>query len=996
MLGITCAVLMATAAPFRPVSLREPAQVAPVGGSGDSWAPVITPDGRYVLFASLANNLVSTSSGNGLPGTLAPRLNVFLRDRTNGTTFLVSVSIAGDGGGNGDSLPTGISSNGRFALFESSANNLVPGDTNGVVDVFVRDVVSNVTILVSVSTNGGFANGVSRGSTITPDGRYVAFVSAANNLAPGDTNGVPDVFVRDLQDKVTTLVSVGVPNANPYSLVSSESPDITDDGRYVAFYTLGTNVGLGSIRMGEIYMRDVVAGTTTWVSGSARALLGLSNVFCFNHVLAQKGEYVAFEACSNPPPASAYAHGAIMRYNAGTGLTDLIHTNAYVSQDNAQDISTLDMTPDGRFVVFVANTNGVPGTTCVLMWDGQTGLTTLVSADLSGRASTNATCDSPSLDTSGRFVAFLSSATNLVTNSVSPGYHLYVRDVQAGMTTLVDADTNGIGTAVSPSTVPRLNGDATIVAFESPDASLVANDRNRDYDVFAHDLTGGLNDLVSAHDPALPSATPNGASAITPSSVSADGRFVAFTSEADNLVPSGGNGFRNVFVRDLFLGSTLLASVATNGSAADGICSEPALSVDGRYLAFTSGADNLVPNDFNRVQDVFLRDLQSGTTALVSVNPSGNGPGNAPSEFPSISADGRFVLFWSKATNLTAAMLPVGTENLFLRDMQALTTYALTRGGVSSASMTRDGRLVAYTDTAAATAGNIYNWDSQAGARIDTNSLGLAIGALSLSPDGSKIVCFAGASPPGLYVLDRIARTHALLSSGYPIGGRLGLRFSSNGRWLVFAAAPVLAGTNQVYLYDFQTQSKRLVSAAFGSPSVGANGVSDWPDISADGRFVAYRSFASNLLPSPVSNGAPNLHVYDRLSDTSSLLSASRLTGGVGDNRSLAPAFSADGRTLVFQSWASDLLPLDFNHWDDVFALAFLYVSIVPGSGPGQGPTLTWPARPGENYQVQYKNSLADPVWQPVAGAITIDGNQAHLTDTGSTAGERFYRVVAF
>ena len=274
------------AAPFQLVSLRDQAQVAPAGGSGDSWAPILTPDGRHVLFASLANNLVLNASSNALPVSLAPHLNVFLRDRTTGRTTLVSANLAGTGGGNGDSLPTALSDDGRFALFESGASDLVNGDTNGLTDVFLRDVVSNTTYLVSVSTNGGFANGVCRGSTMTPDGRNVAFVSAANNLVAGDTNGIPDVFVRDMQDGTTTLVSVGA-QASPYFLIASEAPDISLDGRFVVFYSTATNLVPGVTSPGEIYLRDVWAETTTWVSSGARAALGTSNAVSFNYSVAE-------------------------------------------------------------------------------------------------------------------------------------------------------------------------------------------------------------------------------------------------------------------------------------------------------------------------------------------------------------------------------------------------------------------------------------------------------------------------------------------------------------------------------------------------------------------------------------------------------------------------------------------------------------------------------------------------------------------------------------
>lgn len=148
---------------IQPVSIvNSPSVVAPAGGGGDSLSPIITPDGRYVLFASSANNLVLNPSANPAPVTMPPVMNIYIRDRLKQTTTLVSVSLDGTGMGNGDSIPAGISTNGQFALFESAANNLVAGDANGVNDIFVRDLIANVTTLVSVSTNGTPANGTSR------------------------------------------------------------------------------------------------------------------------------------------------------------------------------------------------------------------------------------------------------------------------------------------------------------------------------------------------------------------------------------------------------------------------------------------------------------------------------------------------------------------------------------------------------------------------------------------------------------------------------------------------------------------------------------------------------------------------------------------------------------------------------------------------------------------------------------------------------------------
>ena len=219
---------------------------------------MMSADGRFVLFASTANNLLLNSNNMPIPARFPASLNVFLRDRTKQTTALVSVNLSGSAGGNGDSLPVDLSEDGRFALFESSASDLIPGDTNQAADIFVRDLVSDSTVLVSVSVDGGVGNGTSRSPAMTPDGRWVAFVSAANDLVPDDTNGFPDVFVRDLQAGTTALVTAGAQRRPPSLGQSSESPQITPDGRYVAFYSTATNLVTGVPVNGDVYVRDLV------------------------------------------------------------------------------------------------------------------------------------------------------------------------------------------------------------------------------------------------------------------------------------------------------------------------------------------------------------------------------------------------------------------------------------------------------------------------------------------------------------------------------------------------------------------------------------------------------------------------------------------------------------------------------------------------------------------------------------------------------------------
>ena len=953
------------------------------------------------------------TNGARMAGLNPPAMNVFLRDRTNATTTLVSIKLTGTNGGNGDSTPAGLSTDGRYVLFESSASDLVLGDTNGVSDVFVRDVVTGLTVSVSVSTNGDPGNGASRSAVMTPDGRYVAFVSAAKNLVAGDTNGIPDVFLRDVQLGTTVRVSVGTnPGRVGTANGGSGAPAISADGRYVAFYSTATNLAPGTTNVSEIYVRDVVAGTTAWASAYARtALQSPANYLnlSFGHSISADGQFVTYEAVRSflvtqpvqAPITTSPGRGVILRYNVGSGFSDIVSTNAAVPISAAEDASNPVMTPDGRFVAFLANApTGTITNTCVQVWDTQTGISVLASGDLTGMVPTNSACDWPAITPDGRFVAFMSNGTNLVTNSLAGDLHLYRRDLDAGVTTLADTGTNGVGSGGTALMGPSLSDDGRFIAFDAPDGSLVPEDSNKSLDVFVRDVTGAETELVSRRDPALPSVAPNGPSTLSALSVSQEGSLVAFFSEADNLVPNDTNGYRDVFVRDRLADSTLLVSADMSGEApGNGISTEPAISAGGRYVAFTSGATNLVTGDLNRASDVFVRDLINGTTELVSANTSGLS-GNGASYAPIISADGGAVLFHSQARDLVSGMSGTILDNLFWRDLWSGTTYALTRSNTTNvpATMTASGRFVVFGGQSS----GFFVWDSQTASVVYTNMLvGSQARGIWTSADGNRV--FYGSSGYLLYLVDRAANSTMTMGTA---PSRLGACFSGDGRYLAYATTSANAhgdtnGLADVYLYDCQTGSNVLVSQAFNPPA-SANGASDSPAISADGRFVAYRSAASNLVPNDA-NGVPDVFLWDRITGATLLLSVSRSLTSTADNRSLMPVFSGDGRMLMFESWASDLVPGDSNHARDLFAfdvyssgaIPLLLAAIVPGASPGQGVWITWPVVGGKTYQVQFKDSLGDAAWQTLGGSVSIVGSQGYLYDLPAGASQRFYRIVA-
>src|SRR5437868_10844292 len=268
----------ATAVVAAPVVGSVTAVESVTGGRG-SYAPKVSASGRYVVFVSHANNLAS-NGGFGLA------LNVFRRDLLLNETVLVSVNLAGNGGGDGDSTEPDISADGRYVSFVSIASNLVNNDTNGQADVFIRDVTAGVTSMVSVDASGAPSslflvqslNALASGNArISASGRRIVFESIAPNLVASDTNGIRDIFLRDLDSATTLLLTPGssVANESPTNYFhGSFRPVMTPDGSRVAFISTATNDAprFGN-PMGEICVRDVAAERTYWASSNAATLL---------------------------------------------------------------------------------------------------------------------------------------------------------------------------------------------------------------------------------------------------------------------------------------------------------------------------------------------------------------------------------------------------------------------------------------------------------------------------------------------------------------------------------------------------------------------------------------------------------------------------------------------------------------------------------------------------------------------------------------------------
>jgi len=458
--------------------------------------------------------------------------------------------------------------------------------------------------LVSVSSGGVEGNNSSGASSVSADGRYIAFQSLATNLV--SPSGIDSqIFVRDRLTGATTLVSAGP--GGTYGDSNSYDPGISGDGRYIGFESQATNLVSPASSGTQVFVRDTQAGTTAMVSVDASGVQGNADSF-----------------------------------------------NASLSAD-------------------------------------------------------------------GRYIAFQSPATNLVSPPTS-GNHIFVRDTQAGTTALASVNASGVP-CDGYSSNPSISPNGRYVSFESWSTNLVSPPSNGTYSqIFVHDMQTGVNRLASKG----PGGSEGNANSEY-SSISADGLHVTFHSTATNLVSPATGGTLQVFMYDGLSDAVTLVSVNTSGSEGNNISRFPCISADGRYVAFYSWVTDLVSPATSGVQ-VFVRDMQAGVTTLVSMNASGV-QGNNYSAFPSISGNGNFIAFTSGATNLVSP--PTSSDQIFVAGgpyiPPAPDTFTITATAGANGSISPSGVV-----TVSSGAGKTFTITANAGYQIaDVLVDGSSVGAVS-------------------------------------------------------------------------------------------------------------------------------------------------------------------------------------------------------------------------------------------------------------------------
>jgi len=402
----------------------------------------------------------------------------------------------------------------------------------------------------NVSNIGAQTGDDAEHAAISATGRYVCFDSRAPGLVPDDLNARIDAFARDRVAGTTSIVSRAADPSTGHG--QGSGPSVSADGRYVAFQSWANDLVPGDINgQTDVFVHDRKKGTTVLASVSTAGVQGEKD--SVRPCISGNGRYVVFESRSS----SLVAGG----------------TNGQI-QIFAHDLETHQTT-----LVSVNPAGGEADGDC------SRGMRSRVSNCISHN---------------GRYVVFVSRGTNLVAPETGTNWDIYRRDRQANTTILVNLSSTGVRGQGSCD-IPSVSDDGNVVAFESVDDTLDAKDNNVHSDIYARNLQTSKTVLVSVaatgnagnHDSWFPS-------------ISGDGRFVAFESWASDLIASDKGPHGDIFVRDLQAGKTACASMTAAGVQANHDCFYPALSKDGRILAFESEAWNLVPGDTNGTKDIFV------------------------------------------------------------------------------------------------------------------------------------------------------------------------------------------------------------------------------------------------------------------------------------------------------------------------------------------------------------------------------------------------------
>lgn len=973
----------------------------------------ISNDGRFVAFTAYSPNIV--------PDFTIVSADVFVFDRLDARVIPVSTKFEDPArGGNLHSGLPAMSGDGSMVLFVSRATDLIDDYEGTAYQLFSRDLDSSQTSLVTHAWNDPSrgANDSSDPVSISQDGRYVYFLSSATDLIEGYLGEGQQIFMADLETGEVTLVSHSWISPTLGAAGSIWHRASSADGRFLAFTASGANLVPGdSGQHYQVYLFDRSLGEVTLSSHSSSSPAQVSNGSAGEITLSASGDTLAFRSAATDLVAGAQVLGSqiYVRTLGSTAVALASSSHADPSIGGNGDSSIPSLSGDGRFLTFTTLADDllpypVPSNGGqILLLDLAGTSRTLVTHTPAGPTTPSSWgVGEASISRNGDFVVLTTTAIDLVDPPFPelPVQRVYSFERSTGDVQLLTTN-SGLANWSGPDQTSHhsVSGTGGVALIESNSGDLVAGDWNQGNDVFVAELDTGMVAAASRRDSDLPfSRTANGRSRLeAPGATSDDGRYAVFWSYAANLSPdspaaeetpawyfydSESDGVRR-------MGRGLQAALVPDHprsadlpSAQLGLDSQDTrrLSAAGTVAVFTAR-----PNVGENPQAyAYLRDDDSDRLVTHSTS-SPSTPAKGPSFALAVSANGRFVVVQSEATDLVSDYEGSGYQ-LYLYDLLSDSMRLVTRrhsspsAGASGTSsflgVSFDGRWLAFRSDApdllpstSGAARQVYLFDAADGSvRLvshthENPSKGSSWGADfiggSMSQDG-RFVLFTSASADliggsgafdfnQVFVWDRLKSTHQLAShavEGSPSGANNWVwspRLSRDGRTAIFLseATNLVAGYVgsgfQVYRFDRISGEIRLVSRSTKGSNHGSEAGAWEPSISADGSRIALASVSRDLAPQSPTRGA-HLYVYEVPADTFSVLTAPPASqqAPLSD---FDAEISADGRTVAFASQIGYLTERDWNQevgaWD-----VFLATEALPGliflDGFSSGDTARW------------------------------------------------------
>lgn len=593
------------------------ANVAQTVSASTSFATGVTaaitpqpgPAAKYIVTQSTSNPgpgatlTVTAQLADASNNSISTAGNTITWGSTNGGSFIPATSQTNASGAATSSFTASSVIGTVHTVTATDGSNLTGTSTSitvnnhGAVDL----VSAKPNGAVSVAPNGHISGPM---GALSSDGRYMVFMSDASDLTSvPDTNAKNDVFVRDLQTGMTSLVSINA------------------------------------------------AGTATGDSG-----VELTN---FSPVISANGRYVAFTSQSTDlisPAPTAFQH--VYRRDLQSGQTILVSVNTSNAPGNNNSDAPV-ISDDGRFIAFTSDASNLAATdtnakTDVFLRDCQMNTTLTVSINAAGTGTGGSDSSAPVISSDGRYVAFVSNSNDLVAGDSNGFADVFRRDMQTNglsSTVLVSAKNGLAAVGDGAASSPSINATGQFVTFDSVATNLVAGDGNNQRDIFRRDCNTNTTLLITAMDGVQTAAS--GADDFGPAPMSADGRYVVFTSDKTNIVAGDTNGFKDVFRRDCNTNATVPVSAVNGGTALgnNGFSKNPEISADGRFVAFESSANNLTTAGNTGGFQCYRRDINTNSSTLLSISTTGTS-GNADAQYLSMSADGTRTGFSSYSNNL--------------------------------------------------------------------------------------------------------------------------------------------------------------------------------------------------------------------------------------------------------------------------------------------------------------------------------------------------------